>query len=278
MDKKLVNNAEKNVQLQKTEQNNIYFTIIKSFLITLLTVCVVIFNFFAVGICLFPKKTASLCEKLNFKGGVALCYEKIYDNTGKISDLYNLTTANITANRNKDVIKNIEKLQNDKNYNEFCDRVDTAAKNKTSISYIAYVGSVDSYLESNKIIALFNLNKKAEAKKQAISDLSRGNKYSFALETYVSEMIDANKEEELKGLFEEQINGKTVLYLIDDQIATLDYTGLGKIDQVMCVYTLLKIQKTKYNIYSIEKNTEKMQETETKITKLQSIYSNLISQ
>lgn len=275
MDNNSVKNANRSVRLQKNEQNNVNITIIKSFLITLLTVFVVVFNFFAVGICLFPKRTASLCEKLNFKGGVALCYEKIYDSSGKISDLYNLTTANIKANRNKDVIKNIDKLQKSEEYNDFCERVDKAAINKTEISYVAYVGNVDSYLESQKIIALFNLNKKSDAKDEAITDLSRANKYSFALETYVSEMLDAKKEDDLKGLLDEIVDGKTILYLVDDQIAALDYTGLDKVSQVMSVYTLLKIQKTKYNIYNIDKNTEKMQDAEAEITRLQKIYSNL---
>lgn len=277
MDKKIENIAEKNVELQKNEQNNIYFTIIKSFLITVLVVFVAIFNFFAIGICLFPKKTAQMCENLNFKGGVALCYEKIYDKSGKTSDLYNLTVANINAHRNKDVIKNINCLQNKENYNDFCDKVDSAAKNKTSVSYIAYVGNVDSYLESQKIIALLNVNKKSEAKKEAISDLSRGNKYSFALEIYVSEMINAKHQSDLQNLFEEKVDNKTILYLIDDQIATLDYAGLNKIDQILSVYTLLKIQKTKYNIYNISNNQTKMQEAEVEISRLQVVYSNLIN-
>ena len=261
-------------KMQNTDKNALNFTILKYFLVTLFACVVAVFYFFAVSICIAPKNMISTCQKMGWKGGELLCYERIYDKSEKIEDLYNLTVASINAKNNKKTISCISELQKQDNYDAFCEKLDLSAKRTVKIEYVAYVGNLDSYLENQKVLALYNSGKKAKAKNEAFKNLKSQNKYSFSLDAYVSCLGD-NKTK-LSALSQEEFENKTIMEFIDDRISLLDYSSLSNVEQVMSVYTLLKINKIKYALFNAQEKTGQANAVQEEIFRLQTEYASLI--
>lgn len=263
-------------KMQKTDKNALNFTILKYFLVTVLACVAAVFYFFAVSICLSPKSMITSCQKMGWKGGELLCYERIYDKSGKIEDLYNFTVSSINAKNNKQTILCIATLQDRNDYDAFCEKIDLSAKQTVKIEYVAYVGNLDSYLENQKVLALYNSGKKSKAKQEAFSNLESQNKYSFSLDAYVSCLGD-NKAK-LSALADEVFENKTILEHVDERISLLEYSSLGKIEQVMSVYTLLKVNKIKYQLLVAQDKTEQANAVQEEISRLQNEYTSLIAE
>lgn len=269
---------ENNVKMQNTAKNSELFAILKYAFATLFACVVAVFYFFAVSFCLFPKTAISASEKMNWKGGEVLGYEQIYKKSGKIEDLYNLTLATIKANRHGQTISCIQKLQEDVDYEAFCEKLDNSAKQSVKKEYVAYVANLDSYLQNQKVVALYKNGKKTKAEATAIADLERQNRYTFALDAYVSCFASAKNEKQLlASLADEEYKSKTILQLIDDKIALLEYSSLNEIEQIMSVYTLLKINKVKYAMQSAKGLDADAENTKQEITRLQSEYATLVA-
>ena len=262
-------------KMQKTNKNALNFTILKYFLVTVFACVVAVFYFFAVSICLSPKSMISTCQKMGWKGGELLCYERIYDKSDKIEDLYNFTVASINAKNNKQTISCIAMLQDRNDYDAFCEKLDLSAKETVKIEYVAYVGNLDSYLENQKVLALYNCGKKSKAKQEAFANLESQNKYCFSLDAYVSCLGESKTK--LSALADEKFEGKTILEHIDERISLLEYSSLEKVEKVMSVYTLLKINKIKYAILVSQDKTEQANATQEEISRLQNEYASLIA-
>ena len=149
-------------------------------------------------------------------------------------------------------------------------------KQTVKIEYVAYVGNLDSYLENQKVLALYNSGKKSKAKQEAFSNLESQNKYSFSLDAYVSCLGDDKAK--LSALADEVFENKTILEHIDERISLLEYSSLGKIDQVMSVYTLLKVNKIKYQLLVAQDKTEQANAVQAEISRLQNEYTSLIAE
>ena len=144
--------------------------------------------------------------------------------------------------------------------------------------YVAYVANLDSYLQNQKVVALYKNGKKTKAEATAIADLERQNRYTFALDAYVSCFAGAKNEKQLlASLADEEYKSKTILQLIDDKIALLEYSSLNEIEQIMSVYTLLKINKVKYAMQSAKGLDADAENTKQEITRLQSEYATLVA-
>lgn len=268
-----------NVNLDKKQKNNknaLNFTILKYFVVTVFSCVVAVFYFFAVSFCILPKNMISVCQKMGWKGGELLCYERIYSSSNKIEDLYNLTLASINAENNKQTVSCINMLQEDERYDAFCEKLDLSAKQTVKIEYIAYVGNLDSYLENQKVLALNGCGKKQQSKQEAFKNLKSQNKFSFSLDAYVS-CLGENKSV-LSSLANEEFENKTIMECIDDRINLLDYASVGKVDKVMSVYTLLKINKVKYSLLFAQDKTEQANAVLEEISRLQNEYTLLVSE
>lgn len=276
MEEKQMSKTENCSKMQNSVKNGEIFTILKYAFATLFACVVAVFYFFAVSFCLFPKTAISASEKMGWKGGEVLGYETIYKRSGKIEDLYNLTVACIKANRNGQTIACISKIQESVEYNAFCEKLDISAKQTVKKEYVAYVANLDSYLQNQKVIALYKTGQKEKSETEAIADLERQNRYSFALDAYVS-CLDGLKNEKtlLANLANKEYNGKTVLQLIDEKIALLEYSSLSEVDQILSVYTLLKANKVKYALQNAQENTSQAEATKQEILRLQTEFASL---
>lgn len=278
MEEKQMIKSEKNVKMQYVAKNSELFTILKYAFATLFACVVAVFYFFAVSFCLFPKTAISASEKMGWKGGEVLGYERIYQKSGKIEDLYNLTIATIKANRHGQTISCIADLQANVDYEAFCEKLDNSAKQSVKKEYVAYVANLDSYLQNQKVVAFYKNGQKAKAEATAIADLERQNRYTFALDAYVSCFVGAKNENQLlSALADEEYKGKTILQLIDDKIALLEYSSLNETEQIMSVYTLLKINKVKYAMQSAKGLDVDAENTRQEISHLQTEYANLVA-
>lgn len=273
MEEKIETN-ENPAKMQNMSKNNTIFTILKTFLLTLFVCVVAVFYFFAVAFCISPNMMVKTSRKLDWTGGEILGLQKVYEKSGKIEDLYNLTVVCIGNEKNKQIVKYINELQDFEDYDEFCEKLDLSAIQNSKIQYVAYVGNLDSYLESQKVSALFGQGKKSEAEKCAIANLKSENKFSFALETYV-DCLKGNKEK-LSNLANKTIDDKTVLEWIEQRISLLQYDSLPDEYKALSIYTLLKINKTKYHLLEAVGNSEAMENVQTEISRLQNEYSSLM--
>lgn len=274
MEEKIETN-ENSVKMQNIDKNNTIFTILKTSLLTLFACVVAVFYFFAVAFCLSPEFMIKTSEKMGWTGGEILGYQKVYENSGKIEDLYNLTVICIGNKKNKQTVKCVNELQDSDDYDEFCEKLDLSAIQNSKIQYVAYVGNLDSYLESQKVSALFKQGKKSEAEKSAIANLKSENKFSFSLETYV-ECLDGKKEKLLK-LANKTLDDKTVFEWIEQRISLLQYDSLSDKYKALSIYTLLKINKTKYQLLEALENFEEMGNVQAEISRLQNEYSSLMN-
>lgn len=261
--------------LQNNGKKSLNFTILKTCVATLFVCVVAVFYFFAIGFCLFPKTSISISEKMGWKGGELLGYQQVYKQSQTIEDLYNFTIASVSAGANNQTVKCVNEMQERDDYAEFCEKMDISALQSVKLEYVAYLGNVDSYLQNQKVVSLFNSNQKSKAKEEAIQDLARRNKYSFALDAYVSCLANCTNQE-LKSLSEEQCNGKTVMEWLDIKIQNLNNAIQSTPEKVLAVYTLIKINKVKYAFCIANENQETAEQVLQEISNLQKEYRSLI--
>ena len=264
-------------KMQNNNQNELNLTILKTFLKTTLVVVVLFCMILTCGICLFPKQMAKACEKISLDGGKFLCYENVYKKSNSTANLYDLVNVSIETKKYDKTVKYIKALEEKTDYAKYIQSLDERAKQNTNIKYYAFVGDTDGYLQSQKIYALCKSNSLEEAKNQAILDLDSSNKYSFSLESYVIFMSQSEKNKaKLCDLFDELKNGERVRAKIAMRESALETESVDRFENVLRIYTLLKIQKTKYIVFEVCNDQVNMQICQNKIKALQATYDNLI--
>ena len=111
------------------------------------TVVALLIGFFYLLIILYyvsPITAIKINSYIGIKGIETNCYERIYNKSGKTTDLYNLIEVSIKNSDNNRVVKYIDIMKESNGYIEFCEKVNNAAISKTDIKRIAYVGEYDS--------------------------------------------------------------------------------------------------------------------------------------
>ena len=244
----------------KDQNISVTKTIAITFTKTAILLVSAFFFFMAVCVCLSPRTAISIYEFLGAEKGVVGGYEQIYKQSGKNIDLYNLIQKSATAGTYKTTSKYITILQKKDNYKDFVAAVDKAVRSASSKKYVAYVGDLDGYLTSQKVLAEYKRGNKTNAKKLALADLNNDNIYSFALSTYVdcvlndSKLLNTKRVEIVSGLLSDEVK-----LLLDGREESLDYKkgDLNEIDKILMVYTLLKIENFKYtaSVLANEKDT-----------------------
>lgn len=262
-------------KMQNNSKKALNFTILRTSLLTIFICVVAVFYCVLIVFCVSPTTAISISENMGWKGGELLGYQQIYNKSNNIEDLYNFTVASINAGRNKQTLKCIAQLQERVDYNEFCEKMDISTRDSVPLEYVAYLGSVDAYLQNQKVVALFNSKQQSVAKQVAIEDLKRNNKYSFALDTYLSCLKNISNQA-LIDLANSTFQSHTILEWLDIKISTINYLEQPKPEQLVGVYTLLKINKVKYRFYVALENQEAVAQVQTQITNLQAKYANLL--
>ena len=283
-------------QVTKGQNNNekpnvdVSGTILVTFLKTLLVIVVSAFYILTICVGLFPESAVKVFEALNANRPALICYERVYNKTQTLADLYNLVQKSISAKDYKRTSKYISELRGKNGYNEFCFNLNAAVLEVTEDKYIAFVGDLDGYLVSQNILALYQSGKKIEAKDMAYTDLYNENIYSFGFSAYIECVLsdDSLTEQEKKieaiDAYSGQISGEELVYiddLIDEREDALKFDlnddSLTKAEKILRIYTGLKIANTKLSIYDIANDESSAQFAREEIEELQEIYNALIN-
>lgn len=258
-----------NMKLGKT----ILFTFLKSvgILVGLL------FWFLAVVTALSPRLAINFYDTFGVDEASMRCYEQIYAKSNKNVDLYNLIERAVRAREYKTASKYIAELKQKDDYNQFVEKVNSASIKSSELKYVAYVGDLDSYLSSQLVSSLYRSKNKDEALNSAIADLSNPNKYSFALATYIDEVLKdkaLTKEEKSQKIALLDVNSaqiETRLNAVNPDGAT------GKIEQILLVYASLKIEGARLNIATALGDETLAESCQTRIADLRTKYEQLIN-
>lgn len=281
-------NSAKEPEEKLNEKVDVGNTVFSTFMKTFAVLFGLLFYFLGVSVCVIPEKAIKFYEVFNADKTIIVCYEKIYQKSGELADLYNVVQKSIEAKRYEKTAKYIKKLQNSDGYDEFCSMVNSASVSATENKYIAYVADLDGYLVSQNILALYNLGKKQSAKDVAVKDIVYSeNIYSFGISTYIECLMNdksyslEERKQMLIEFYEEVVDEnqtmKSISSYIDDKRDLVDLSqavGNDKVDKILRVYTSLKIENTRLLYYEAkEMNTDAVR---LEIEELQERYAQLI--
>ena len=222
----------------------------------------VIFVFFYMITTLFfiaPNFDAKIFNFFGFKNAEESCYLKQYENSGELSDLYNLVLFEQKQENYQEELYYINVLMRDKNYDEFCDRLDVSGiYNAGSKSMYVYVGDVNAYLVNRKIKGLYALNLGYRA--EIIKSLKSGALTEYALATFVDLVKnDSITQGSKKSAYVELMTRKegesaSITELLDDRIdlieAKLEEERVsGTVEEILLQYALVKLNYAGYTLY-----------------------------
>ncbi len=249
---------------------------------------ILLFYLEAIMVGLVPKSAAKFFDDIGLDGPASTCYEQIYKRSQKSIDLYNLVERQLRSGNYKKAANNITKLLERPDYKTFATKLNKAAIEKSEKKYLVYVADVNSYLLSQRVIALYRSGDKASAKQRAIEDLysdDAENVYSFAFGGYVDcllldEALNENGTlgQVLDALYKEIPEGKVmdIQSRIQTKLARVDAAATSEVDRIMRVYTSLKINYTLLNIYEAQGDTVLSASCRERIEMLRTNYESLI--
>lgn len=234
---------------------------------------------------LFPSLGTEYYNVLGLKKAEELCYERQYQKSDNIADLYNLVVFEQDKNNIKQ-LQYINELMNKKGYTDFCEKLNDSALSKTNEkSLIAYVGDVNAYLVNQKVKCLYELNISAET--FVYSCLKNDNLTEQSFASYVelirkdnslSETKKIEKYQDLLDTFE--ANGQTLEVLLNNRLLYINQklgeTNLSENNKIILQYTLMNDYRACYVVYHTIGNETKTSEYETKYNEARSEYNNLV--
>ena len=126
-----------------------------------LGICFVCFSFVICAIfSLFPKMSIEISQIFGFSKVEELSYQRVYKQSGKITDLYNVIILEQRQKNYSAELKYIDEMLTKADYDSFCASMDTASLKKVDDkNMIPYSCNVNEYLLSRKIICMYNLKK-----------------------------------------------------------------------------------------------------------------------
>lgn len=228
------------------------FSIFRTFLLTLFG----IFAFFSLvigALAVFnPLRLATVSKDIGLTQVSALMFEKQYNKSGKLTDLYNAIEVNLEAQRNADSARLIKKMMTNENYSAFCEQVNNSAVASTAKSHWVYVANYDAYLSSQLTKSLYFSGKVDDAKTLAVGELAaNSNIYSWEFGAYIDcvlsdkNLVDEQKVLAIKEVYEKDYNGKTFNELVEENLNSTGnpdlQTGLTKLQTL---YQKIKINST----------------------------------
>lgn len=279
--------AGKQEEKKEAKEPKLAIAMLSTFAKTLLVLICSVFYVVSAVVGLSPKSGIKIFEFMKAEKAALSCYERIYQKSGTLADLYNVVQKSISIKNYEKTSKYIKELQGKTSYNEFCIEVNDAILQVTEKKYLAYVGDLDSYLVSQNIMALYLDGKKDDALTLALSDLENNNIYSFGLSAYfacLAEDSSLTKEEkdvkiaQIASIVVDSDLSLTVLGKIKERRTNADseLSNGGYNDKILRVYTSLKIENVLLEIYEATNEEDLANQTRSQISDLQDEYDALI--
>lgn len=179
---------------------NINKLIFKTAITTLIGVVVFSIISFIILTLFSPITVARTASSLGLDNISLSYYQKAYDKSQDVNDLYNMLNKAITVNNYSKVVCGFETLYNEGNedYYDFIDYINNF--NLTSVNGMllkTYVFNEDARLKSHYVNALINNQQTEDALLFAVEDLQTDNllteefRYNFVLGTYLTYLIES---------------------------------------------------------------------------------------
>lgn len=234
---------------------------------------------------LFPSLGTEYYNILGLKKAEELCYERQYQKTDNIADLYNLVVFEQDKNNIKQ-LQYINELMNKKGYADFCRKLNNSALSKTSEkSLIAYAGDVHAYLVNQKVKCLYELNISAETFIYSCLKTDNITEQSFASfvelvrkDDVLSKERKIQKYEDLLNTFE--ADGQILEVLLNNRLLDINNKlgemNLSENEKIILQYSLMNDYRACYIVYHTIGNEVKTSEFETKYNDARNEYNNLI--
>lgn len=234
---------------------------------------------------LFPSLGTEYYNILGLTKAEELCYERQYQKTDNIADLYNLVVFEQDKNNLKQ-LQYINELMNKKGYTDFCEKLNDSALGKTTEkSLIAYVGDVHAYLVNQKVKCLYELNISAETFIYSCLKTDNLTEQSFASfvelvrkDNSLSKTEKTQKYEDLLSTFE--ADGQTLEVLLNNRLLDINNKlgemNLSENEKIILQYSLMNDYRACYIVYHTIGNEVKTSEFETKYNDARNVYNNLV--
>ena len=211
-----------------------------------------------------PSFSLKISKAFGSLKGQEVCYERLYIQSGKISDLYNLILINEKQGDIENEFAYINQITKKSNYKEFCEAMDKASILKiTSKELIPYTCDVNAYIRSQKVECMYMLgeDQTIEVVVQTVS----GELTDISLAVYV-DLINEDETLTEKQKTENfvELMGKNIIVggasagtqtILNDRIedikTELDKTDLTLARRILLEYSLVRIYRAEYliNVY-----------------------------
>lgn len=211
-----------------------------------------------------PSFSLKISKAFGSLKGQEVCYERMYAQSGKITDLYNLILINEQQNDYENEFAYINQITKKSNYKEFCEAVDKASVLKVkSKELIPYTCDVNSYIRSQKVECMYKMgeDQTIEVVVQTVS----GELSDVSIAVYVDlinddELLtDKQKTEKIVELMGKNIivsgasaSTQTIMSDRIDEIKTeLSKDGLSAERRIILQYSLVRLYRAEYliNVY-----------------------------
>lgn len=259
--------------MTETKENNIENKkMLKIALKTLSYVFCGIMFFICLSFCLMPNFSLKISTLIGSSRAQENCYERIYEKSGKNSDLYNLILFNQQQKDTIDELKYINELLNKKDYNEFCKAADAASlKAVTLKELIPYSCDTNAYVRGQKVSCMYALKENIET--YVLVQTSAGELSDLSVAVYI-DLI--NEDETLTSI---QKSEKVISLMNKGLIVSGSFNGAEAIiadrvndlkielekdndesREIILQYSLVRMYKASWLINSYTDNNEKAEE------------------
>ena len=221
---------------------------------------------FALMVLFFVAPSFSLKVSKTFGSlkGQEVCYERLYTQSGNITDLYNLIVINDQQNDYENEFAYINQIIKKSNYKEFCEQIDKASLTEVkSKELIPYSCDTNAYIRNQKVECMYRLGEDQTI--EVVVQTAAGELSDVSLAVYVDLINDDKgltenqKTEKIVELMSKQISvggsfaGTDVILKnrINDLKAELAKEGLTESRKIILQHSLVRIYRAEYliNVY-----------------------------
>lgn len=225
--------------------------------------------FVAISVVVFPKTAVKCFDYLGAEDASYVVYQRRYERTKTNESLYNVLQVATTRKDYLRVEKYSKAMLEGMNFPEFADEVDKQTKAALGDKYNCYADSYESYVKRNLTIALYNINKKSEAKLMALdslySDAGELSVYIYCVNNDTS-ISDFDRTTEILRFYSRY----DVWNRLEEMLAEVEPESFSdKYDKKVAMCQRIRIYEIQYYIYSAKGMTDEANAAQSQITALQ---------